>query len=153
MSHVTVRRLRPLIAIVTLALGLGACTDSTGPDHEHGEEVHAMRITLANGTSVTVSETGTVTGTLTLSAGAATTVTVTFLDDAGAVVTDLPATEYQASVSPNAGITFARTGAFTGTLQGTTAGTVTVRFGLFHIDEQHDDFGPFPVPVTITGAN
>lgn len=112
-----------------------------------------MRITLANGTSVTVSETGTVTGTLTLSAGAATTVTVTFLDDAGAVVTDLPATEYQASVSPNAGITFARTGAFTGTLQGTTAGTVTVRFGLFHIDEQHDDFGPFPVPVTITGAN
>ena len=112
-----------------------------------------MRIALANGTSVTVSETGTVTGTLTLSAGAATTVTVTFLDDAGAVVTDLPATEYQASVSPNAGITFARTGAFTGTLQGTTAGTVTVRFGLFHIDEQHDDFGPFPVPVTITGAN
>jgi len=151
MSHVTVRRLRPLVAIVTLALA--ACKDSTGPDHEHGEEVHAMRIALANGTSVTVSETGTVTGTLTLSAGAATTVTVTFLDDAGAVVTDLPATEYQASVSPNAGITFTRTGSFTGTLRGDAAGNVTVRFGLFHIDEQHDDFGPFPVPVTITGAN
>ncbi len=111
-----------------------------------------MKITLANGTSVTVSETGAVTRTLTISAGAATTFTVTFLDDVGAVVTDLPAAEYQASVSPNAGITFARTGAFTGTLQGATAGTVTVRFGLFHVPESHDDFGPFPVPVTIAGA-
>jgi hypothetical protein len=153
MSHVTVRRLRPLIAIVTLALGLGACTDSTGPDHEHGEEVHAMRITLATGASVTVSETGQFNGTLTIPAGVATGVTVTFLDDAGAVVDDLPASEYQASVSPNAGITFTRTGSFTGTLRGDAAGNVTVRFGLFHIDEQHDDFGPFPVPVTITGAN
>ena len=151
MSHQNLRRLRPLVALAALTLGLGACTDSTGLD-EHGEEVHAMKITLANGTSVTVSETGAVTGTLTISAGPATTFTVTFLDDAGAVVTDLPAAEYQASVSPNACITFARTGAFTGTLQGATAGTVTVRFGLFHVPESHDDFGPFPVPVTIAGA-
>lgn len=149
--RVTPLRLRQLIAVATLALGLGACKDSTGLD-EHGEEVHAMKITLANGTSVTVSETGTVTGTLTIPTGVASTFTVTFLDDAGAVVTDLPAKEYQASVSPNAGITFARTGAFTGTLQGATAGTVTVRFGLFHIEESHDDFGPFPVSVTVGGA-
>jgi len=148
----TSRRLRQLVAVATLALGLGACKDSTGLDDAHGEEVHAMKVTLANGTSVTVSETGTVTGTLTIPAGVATTFTVTFLDDAGAVVDDLPASEYQASVAPNAGITFARTGAFAGTLQGATAGTVTVRFGLFHVPESHDDFGPFPVPVTIAGA-
>ncbi|MGA0920365.1 MAG: hypothetical protein ACO327_00085 [Gemmatimonadaceae bacterium] len=154
MSHrIITRRLRPLVAIATLTLGLGACKDSTGPDdHGHAEEVHAMRITLADGTAVTVGETGTVTGTLTIPSGVATAFTVTFLDDDGAVVTDLPASEYQASVSPNAGITFARTGAFTGTLQGATAGTVTVRFGLFHIEENHDDFGPFSVPVTIAGA-
>lgn len=145
-------RLRQLVAVATLALGLGACKDSTGLDDEHGEEVHAMKITLANGTSVTVSETGTVTGTLTIPSGVASAFTVTFLDDAGAVVDDLPASEYQASVAPNAGITFARTGAFAGTLQGATAGTVTVRFGLFHIEESHDDFGPFSVPVTIAGA-
>ena len=47
-------RLRQLVAVATLALGLGACKDSTGLDDEHGEEVHAMKITLANGTSVTV---------------------------------------------------------------------------------------------------
>ncbi len=151
MSQLILRRLRPLVALAALTLGLGACKDSTGLD-EHGEEVHAMKVTLANGSSVTVSETGAVTGTLTMSAGTATPLTVTFLDDAGAVVTDLPAAEYQASVSPNAGITFARTGAFTGMLQGATAGTVTVRFGLFHVPESHDDFGPFPVPVTIAGA-
>lgn len=154
MSHrIFARRLRPLVALATLMLGLGACKDSTGPDdHGHAEEVHAMRITLANGTSVTVGETGTVTGTLTIPSGVATAFTVTFLDDDGVVVDDLKATEYQASVSPNAGITFVRTGAFTGTLQGATAGTVTVRFGLFHIEESHDDFGPFPVSVTIAGA-
>ena len=146
-------RFRQLFAASTLVLGLAACKDSTGLDDEHGEEVHAMRITLANATSVTVSETGTVTGSLSIPAGVATTVTVTFLDDDGAVVDDLPAAEYQASVSPNTGITFTRTGSFTGTLRGDSAGNVTVRFGLFHIDEQHDDFGPFSVPVTVTGAN
>ena len=78
----TSRRLRQLVAVATLALGLGACKDSTGLDDAHGEEVHAMKVTLANGTSVTVSETGTVTGTLTIPAGVATTFTVTFLDDA-----------------------------------------------------------------------
>ncbi|MBM3899712.1 MAG: hypothetical protein FJ362_06105 [Gemmatimonadetes bacterium] len=151
--HIFARRLRPLMVLAALTLGLGACKDSTGPDdHGHAEEVHAMRITLANGTSVTVGETGTVTGTLTIPRGVATAFTVTFLDDDGVVVDDLKATEFQASVSPNAGITFVRTGAFTGTLQGATAGTVIVRFGLFHVPHSHHDFGPFPVPVTIAGA-
>lgn len=151
MSHSIIRRLRPLVALATVTLALGACKDSTGLD-DHGEDVHALRITLANGTAVTVGETGTVTGTLTIPRGVTTPFTVTFLDDAGAVVTDLPANEFQASVSPGAGITFVRTGAFTGTLQGAAAGTVSVRFGLFHIEESHDDFGPFPVSVTIAGA-
>ena len=95
MSHrIVARRLRPLVALATLTVGLGACTDSTGPDdHGHAEEVHAMRITLANGTSVTVGETGTVTGTLTIPSGVATAFTVTFLDDDGVVVDDLKATE------------------------------------------------------------
>lgn len=144
-------RFRQFVAVSTLVAGLGACKNNTGPD-EVEPEVATMRITLANGATASVNASGTVTGTLTLTAGSATAFTVEFLTASGAPDPVVTPAVFQASVTPNAGITFARTGNFTGTLRGDATGTVTVRFGLLHTKENHNDFGPFPVPVTVTGA-
>jgi hypothetical protein len=144
-------RFRQLIAVSTLVLGLAACKDSTGPG-EAEPEVATMRITLASGASATVNASGTVSGSLTIPAGTATGFTVEFLGASGAPDPLVTAAEFRASVTPATGITFTRSGNFEGTLRGDAAGTVTVRFGLLHIKENHNDFGPFPVPVTVTGA-
>lgn len=137
------------LAIAAATLAAGACKDSTGPD-DFEPDVHVMRLTIAAQTPVTVSSTGVQTGTLTIARGVATTVTVAFLNAAGADVLGTHAGDFQASVAPAAGITFVRTGAYTGTLTGASAGVVAVRFGLFHIANAHDDFGPFPVNVTVS---
>lgn len=143
---------RPFVAITALVLALGACKDQTGPAKAE-PEVTTMRITLANGATASVNAAGTVTGSLSIPAGTSTAFTVEFLTAAGVADPLVTAAVFQASVTPNTGITFTRTGNFAGTLRGAAAGTVTVRFGLLHIEENHDDFGPFPVPVTVTGAN
>ncbi len=144
-------RFRQLFAASTLVLGLAACKDNTGPE-EAEPEVVSMRITLASGATATVNASGTVTGTLTIPAGTATGFTIEFLNAAGAPDPLVTAAEFRASVTPATGITFTRTGNFAGTLRGDAAGTVSVRFGLLHIEENHDDFGPFPVSVSVTGA-
>ena len=35
---------------------------------------------------------------------------------------------------------------------GSGAGAVNVEFALLHIEENHEDFGPFPVSITVQGA-
>jgi hypothetical protein len=140
---------RPLaLALLALTLGATACKDNVSPEPE--PEIETMRITPAGSAPVTVSSSGVVTGTFSIAAGVAKSFTVEFLNAAGdpdPLVTDA---EFEASVTPAAGITFARTSAFAGTLTGANAGTVSVQFGLFHLAEQHNDFGPFAVNVTIT---
>lgn len=143
------RRRFAAAAIVALTLFTGACKDSSGLD-EQEPEVESMRITVTGGSVVTVSSTGVVTGTLSIPAGAARTITVEFLNAAGQPDDHVDGVEFQASVTPAAGLTFARTGPFTGTLTGAAAGTVAVQFGLLHIEENHNDFGPFTVNVTVT---
>lgn len=144
----TSRRLAAL-AVAALALTASACKDSTGNDDHDEPDVETMRLTIAGQAPLTVSANGTVTGTLSIPMGVATTITAEFLDHDGDVITDLDADEFELSVNAGAGITFARTGAFTGTLTGGVEGTVNVLFGLFHIDEGHNDFGPFAVPITV----
>ncbi len=130
-----------------LALSLGACKDSTSPEEE--PEVVTMRITPAGGAAVTVSSTGVVTGTLTVPAAGTRAFTVEFLNAAGAPDPLVVGSTFQVSVTPAAGITFARTGPFAGTLTAGAAGTVAVQFGLLHIEENHNDFGPFTVNVSV----
>jgi hypothetical protein len=147
MFSITRRRFAAL-AVAALALSASACKDSTSPEAE--PEVVTMRITPAGGAAVTVSSTGVVTGTLTVPAAGSRAVTVEFLNAAGEPDPVVDGSTFQVSVAPAAGITFVRTGPFAGTLTGGAAGTVAVQFGLLHIEENHNDFGPFTVNVSVT---
>jgi hypothetical protein len=146
MFSITRRRFAAL-AVAALALSAGACKDSTSPEAE--PEVVTMRITPAGGAAVTVNSVGAVSGTLTVPAAGSRAFTVEFLNAAGQPDPVVDGSTFQVSVTPGAGITFARTGPFAGTLTAGAAGTVAVQFGLLHIEENHNDFGPFTVNVTV----
>lgn len=138
---------RSFIAVAALAgaAGLSACDNKvTGPDEP---EVAAMRLTIAGQQTVTVRSSGT-SGTVQLVQGQAATITAVFLDASDQVIEEIQAAEFRLDVTPSAGITFARTGAFAGTLtaaSGTTTGSLQV--SLFHIPANHTEFGPLTVNV------
>ncbi len=149
LSTISIARRRfAAFAVAALVLGAGACKDSTSPEEE--PEVVTMRITPAGGSAVTVNSTGVVTGTLSVPAAGSRAFTVEFLNAAGQPDPVVDGTTFQVSVAPAAGMTFTRTGPFAGTLTAGAAGTVAVQFGLLHIEENHNDFGPFTVNVTVT---
>lgn len=135
------------IAVAALALTTAACSDN---DDDHHAEVDFMRVTIAGQTPVVVNSVGVATGSLTISQGVASTVTVEFLDANQQDALGDEADEFQVNVNPGAGITFARTGPFTGTLTGAAAGTVAVSFAMFHLTDQEEEFGPFSVNVVVT---
>ena len=142
------RSARRFAVLAASLLALGACTT----DDAHEVAVDFMRITVG-AQQVTVNSTGAVTGgPISIAAGAATNVSVEFLDASLGDALAEHADEFQASVTPSAGITFTRTGPFAGTLTGSGAGAVNVQFALLHVAENHEDFGPFPVSITVTGA-
>lgn len=136
------------LTVAALSLSAAACKDSD--DHHHAE-VDFMRITIAGQPAVTVNSTGTPSGTLTITSGVATAFTVEFLDATMQDALGDEADEFQVNVVPGAGITFARTGAFAGTLTGGAVGTVAVSFAMFHLTDAEEEFGPFSVNVTVAG--
>jgi len=143
------RALALLTAVFTLSLA--ACKDDASGLDDHDEpEIEEMRLTIA-GQVITVSDNGTVTpaGPIILPLGASS-VSAQFLDHDGRPDDHVTAVEFQLNVLPADGapVTFARstTNPFAGTLTATSAAEgVVIRFSLFHIEEQHNDFGPFPV--------
>lgn len=152
------RAARALAAAAALTFA-AACNDATGPDeddHGHADEVASLRLTVtpSGGTvaTYTVTNLGVAPSPLRLPVGSAT-VTVDFLDDAGAVISDeIHDDEYEIQfLSLPTGVTFTRSGAFAGTFTATTAGTGTMQTQLFHLDEGHEDVGPWPIAVQIGG--
>jgi hypothetical protein len=54
-----------------------------------------------------------------------------------------------------AGISFERSGAFSGSVTGLAEGqTVTIYFSLYHVSQEHTDFGPYPLNFhrTVSGG-
>jgi hypothetical protein len=146
---------RAMLAALSLSLvaTATACDDDpAGPD-EPEPAVVSMLLTFGNGQTATVTGAAGSTPSVRIPVGA-TTVTARFLRANG---TDDPvavAPTFRLEVVPPAGnITFARssTNAFSGTLTAATATNtaIPVTFGLFHVEEQHTDFGPFTVNVTV----
>ena len=59
-------------------------------------------------------------------------------------------TEYDLVMTPAAPlVTFKRTGALTGTLARVAPGSTVLMVGLHNNERQLEDFGPFPVPLTV----
>jgi hypothetical protein len=144
------RRTRALVAAL-VALSFTACKDDASGSKE--PDVDVMRLTIA-GQVITVSDNGTVSpaGPIVLPVGTAS-VSAQFLDATGVPAAVVTPVEFQLNVLPAAGapVSFSRstTNPFAGTLTATGAAeNVTIRFSLYHIAEQHDDFGPFPVTVS-----
>ena len=152
----TMTRRAAAAAVLALALFGAACSDSTGTDDdEHEPEVATMRLTIGNST-VNVSANGTVTGgPLVIPRGATTPITASFLKADGTPDPKVTASEFRLQVTLSTGvtgITFANAtpnglnGSFTTTA---TATGGQIRFALLHIEENHEDFGPFPVTVQV----
>lgn len=141
----SLRPRRRAALLLTAVLFATACLE-TPVGHE--ADVAYMRITL-DATTVTVNASGEITGgPLTLYSPVATPVSVEFLDaEMNDALADHP-DEYQLNVTTPVGVTFTRTGPYAGTLLAGTGGDYTLQFALFHLEEGHEDFGPFDVPIT-----
>lgn len=139
-----VRRGLAASALVGMAFVAG-CGDEDD-DHDHEPDVETMRVVIG-GTTVNFSGatcSPSVSSVTIPTAGAA--VTATFLDDDGAVL-DIHDDEFRLEVEPAA--RFTRSGAFSGNLSGGAAGAANISFALYHLEEQHTDFGPCTVSVVV----
>lgn len=139
-----VRRGLTASALVGLVFVAG-CGDEDD-DHDHEPEVETMRVVIG-GTTVNFSGATCTPSVATVNiptTGA--TVTATFLAADGDLL-DIHDDEFELRVEPAA--RFTRTGAFAGNVSGGTVGAANVSFGLFHLEEQHTDFGPCSVSVVV----
>jgi len=141
-SHVRFRRFfaPALIAFSVASLGLG-CGDDDDIDEP---DVQTIRLVVGTGAAAATYniDLSTPLAVPIVIGRTATPVTATFLRANGDVETLVTATEFELrfdGLNP-AIATFARTGAFTGTLTGVAVGTDAVTVQLFHTVEAHADF-------------
>jgi hypothetical protein len=148
MWNIARHRQLSVITLFAAATALVACGDSTAPD-DHEELPHEVRLTIGSQV-VTITDGGVVTGGPIMIPVGSTSISAVFLDDEDAVM-DLSADEYELRVvSDNTAVaSFTRTSAFAGSLVGGTAGQTLLEVSLFHLEEQHEDFGPFNVTVVV----
>lgn len=141
-------RLGFLFATLAMLPALGSCSDDPADEGDPAEAVVAMRLTV--GAQIITINDGNVTGGPIVIPIGNTPITAVFLDVSNGVVSGLDA-EFRLEVaSDNSNIaTFSRTTAFAGNLAGVAAGQTTLSFSLFHVEENHSDFGPFPVQTTV----
>jgi hypothetical protein len=128
---------------------VAACDDDdpTGDVDDHAVEVAAILLTVGDQT-YTINESGVDPSPISVPI-VSVPVEAEFLDDQGQPVDELTDDEFELGleVGDPLLLTYAPTGAFEGTLTGIQAGETTIGVSLLHDD--HPDFGPFPVPVTV----
>lgn len=152
MFRIRNRHIAGFTAMLALSLATGACGDDPMVmDEEEEPEVAIMRLTVGTQT-IDVGETGTVTGGPIAIPVGSTAVSVVWLKADGTPEDIVDDVEFQLNVDSNntSVVTFSRTDAFSGSLVGVGAGSTTLDFSLFHKLEMHEDFGPFPVSVTVS---
>ena len=148
----TVRGHTSLLLATLLFTG---CGEATGPGLEGEEQIglhfeDGYLATTFGSTLVDVWAGGQVVGDpLVIQPGPPTTVVSTFHDAASNLVQGLE--EYELVVKPAdpSLLKFTATGPFEGTLTRLGSGTTTLQLGLRNTERQLQDFGPFPVPVTV----
>lgn len=140
----------PLVIAATLIAA--GCSDSTNGEPE--PNVATIQLVIGAQTVTVNKSNGAVTGgPISIKRNTATTITATFLDAAGTadpVASDANKFRLEVSLLSPTSITFTRTTAFAGTLNGTaTTTTGTGKFGLRHTTGDHYDLGPFDIPITV----
>jgi hypothetical protein len=148
LERLTLPRLLAVGAMLSALVIGAACSED---EVEAEPEVATLRLLIGTNDTVLVSDNGTVTsGPIAISAN--TTISAQWLKADGTPETIVTDAVFQLNVIPaNSGVvTFTRTSAFAGTLNRVSAGSTTIQFSLFHIAEGHEDFGPFPVSITVT---
>jgi len=143
MRHPVRDRLAGLALIAVLAMTACSKTEEGEPD------VSTIRIT-AGTVTVNITKAGVVTGgPIVVTHGTSIAISGAFLKSDGTPETAIVDPTYRLDVSPAAGglVTFTRTGAFAGTVNGITAGSTTVGVALFHVADNENHVGPISVPV------
>ena len=143
------RGLRLSTLLVTLASAT-ACDDDDPVEPDDEPKVAAMRLTVGDET-YNVAGNGVVTPSPVTILLGSTAISAAFLREDGQVEDRVTSEEFEFQVVPQNQqvLTFTRTGALEGALNGLQAGQTTAQVSLFHLEEQHDDFGPFTVPLIV----
>jgi len=131
---------------------MASCTDDEEPigSSDPADAVVTIRLTIGQET-VDVTASGASRSSVDLPRGAIT-LAATFLNANGTAVTLPSSTTYALDVvSSNTGrLTFTRTGAFTGTLNGLLTGSTTIAVNLIH--GSHSHIGPRNVTINVLPA-
>jgi hypothetical protein len=148
MLSISMRRRYAAIGFLALSVIAVGCDETTEPDEE--PEIATMRLIVGSQTINVNAETGVVTGGPIVIPVGATSISAQFLLANGQPEPLVTSTTFRLEAVPTnaAVVTFTRTGAFTGTLNGILRQTTTITFGPFHLEEQHTEFD-YPVTVTV----
>ena len=144
-------RSRSVAALLAAVISMSACSDSDPADAGDEPNVASIVLTVGGQTVTWTRATGAVTGgPIIISAGSTNPVSATFLMANGSADPLVTSATFELRVTPaNTTVTFARTGAFTGTLTGAAApGNTSATFALFHLAEGHNEYD-FSVPITV----
>jgi hypothetical protein len=139
------------IILLPLAAAIAACDGETTDAGDHEEQPEFMELTVGGAVTLFDSEGDIVEGNpITIGVGESESVTARFLADDQDVISlddeefELRATNTTASIAAYTG-----TVAFSGTLNGVSAGTGIINFELFHLIEGHADWGPRMIQVNV----
>src|SRR5688572_17901766 len=149
------RRTRVVGCTLLVLASVAACSAGTEPTLELEERIglhfeDGYLATTFGSTLVDVWAGGQIVGDpLTIAPGAPTPVVATFHDAASNLIMGLE--EYELVVTPVDAslLRFTPTGPFEGTLTRLAPGSTMLHLGLRNTMRQLEDFGPFPVPVTV----
>jgi hypothetical protein len=137
------------LALLLLVPTLSACDDDEEVEVDPADALAFVELTMG-GVTLRLNESGNPVsgGPLIVAVGATLPITARVLDEDG---NDINSTldDFELRGTSPTGVTFASTGDFTGTITGVTAGAGNIRFELFHVVEQHADWGPHDVAITV----
>lgn len=136
-------------ALAVVLLAATSCESDLIPGLDGEPNVTSMRLSIGLQT-ITISSSGNVSGgPITLPVGAPITVSAGFLDPEGQPDPNVTQASFQLNVSSGGSVVFQRNNVnpFSGTLTASSAGSATVSFTLYDLENQEAVFGPWPVSV------
>ncbi len=147
--------LRPSAVLTLSVLALGACDAGQTDPVDQEPEVATMIVNVNSGIDFTATANGFQLQTLSIDNAGFTINSAEFLDANGDPETVIDIEDFRLAVAGDAdggplpaGVIFTRSGPFSGSVAGIAEGqTVQVYFSLYHIIEEHEDFGPVALTV------